>query len=68
MGSCVRGVQADATILFKSFSLISSIISACALSVHRNALVFAITTLSSMFFAYFANSSQSILPRILIPQ
>ncbi|MFX1480721.1 MAG: hypothetical protein ACFFCI_21745 [Promethearchaeota archaeon] len=48
--SCVRGVHADATILFKSFSMISSIISFCALSVHRNEFFFEMTiSLGNLF-------------------
>ncbi len=67
MGSWVLGVQADATILVKFFSLISSIISFCAASVHRNALAFEIITFSSISLAYSTNLPQSTFPLIFIP-
>ncbi|MHA1196445.1 MAG: hypothetical protein ACTSRH_10790 [Promethearchaeota archaeon] len=45
-GSCVRGVQADTTILLRFFSSISLIISFCPLSVHKNGWVLATITSS----------------------
>lgn len=67
IGSCVLGVQAEATIRFSPFSSISTIISFWPDSVHRNALVFEITT-PSRLLANSTNLSQSTFPLILIPQ
>ncbi|MCJ7649471.1 MAG: hypothetical protein MUP85_12715, partial [Candidatus Lokiarchaeota archaeon] len=65
-GSCVLGVQAEATTLSKFFSLMSAIISFCPLSVQRKACVFEMTTSSSPL-AYSTSLLQSIFPLILMP-